>query len=459
MNLSLLYKYPCVVFAFALTCAVVFIFGTWRYGFSDFVLWGAAVALLAVALFPLQRKHESYGVAQRKTLLGLAKDPVIYIGVLLLAYMALQALNCGRPLMYNVTAGRWMHGAPPWPGVPSSVNAGAVWRMFFSFAPAVAILLCIRHGMTSAGRRAFLALLVVLSALVAVWEFAGFLWLGGQTDDWRIFSNADHEGIWFLFCFCVAFVLWGNGCLRKFPVWLCRLFFACALLDLAGILVIRAPTALLLVWCAGLPLAVATLAVVWPVIGYPRRMASMAVLGGLLLLAFFLFARNGLNFLGLGLSTAGKGTLSQMVFDGRAERLEVAWKIAKDNLMFGAGAGNYPFFSELYWPAKRIADFPLQGLAASNDFAQMFAEFGIVGLLIMLAMAVFFVPPLLRRWPGSPPARRRLFVVFVAGVGLVFVAAWVESPFRSPPVLVSVVAALACASGFLLNPQREDDLI
>jgi len=135
----------------------------------------------------------------------------------------------------------------------------------------------------------------------------------------------------------------------------------------------------------------------------------------------------------------------------------VVWRMAKDHPFLGVGGGNYPYLSKMYWPSQNILDFPRLGVAVDNDYAQTLAEFGAAGWAILLATLVMAAWLLKKNWGDSPPANRRLVVAHIAGVGLVFVAAWVESPFRSPPVLVAVAAALACAPGLLTNPQSGEE--
>ena len=136
--------------------------------------------------------------------------------------------------------------------------------------------------------------------------------------------------------------------------------------------------------------------------------------------------------------------------------MEVVWKMAKDHPFFGVGGGNYPYFARVYWPVQNIRDYSTMGVAVDNDYAQTLAELGGLGCVLLLAMLV--LAGFSRRpWKEAPPACKRLHVVYIAGLGIVFASAWVESPFRSPPVLLSMAAALACAPGFLFNPQTGED--
>ena len=452
--MALLYKHPCAIFALALTCAVVFAHGSWRYGFTDVVAWGSVAAVLSVALFPAQRKNQPHVHAQRDVLRGLCKDPLLYLGFALLLLMATQALNHGREMEYDVPGARWVFGAPPLRRLPGSLNPGAAWRVFFTFLPAVAVAACLCHGVALAGRVAYLGLLAVLSGGVAVWEAGVCAWFGGETDGWRVFSNADHGGIWFLLCLVVSIVLWGHACVSGRPGGVQFVYLSCALLNVAGMAAYRAPVALLLAGFAGVPLALATVAAAWKTLGPARRAVALAVFAVVLPLAVCMA--------GLGLVRNAKPEgepvpWAQMIFkEGRELRMEVVWKMAKDHPVYGVGGGNYPYFSRVYWPAPNIREYSTMGVAVDNDYAQTLAELGGAGCVLLLAMLVL-AGVSRRPWKGLPPACKCLHVLYIAGMGAVFAAAWVESPFRSPPVLVSMAAALACAPGFLTHPQTGED--
>ena len=427
----------------------------------DVVGWGSVMAVASTVLFPAQRRNQPHVHARRDAARALLRDPVFYLGAALLAFMAFQALNNGRPEVYNVSGARWARGAPPWPGFPSSLDAGAAWRLFFTFLPAVAAALCARHGMAFQGRFFYLGMLACLSALVAAWEVGVSAALGGRTDGWRVFANADHGGVWFLLCLGVSVALWGRACASGQPSWARGVFLACAFLNVAGMRALRAPAALWLAGCAGVPLAWATLAVAWKSLAPARRAAALAVLGGVLPLVVFGAA--------LGTPRVESGPPPRMdAGEGRKLKMDAAWKMAADHRLYGVGGGNYPRFAAAYWPAGLIREYRLAGimkdnepapwmLVADNDYAQALAEFGVAGASIMLAAWFVLLRPAWRGWRGATAAGKCLCVVFLAGVGLVFAAAWAGSPLRSPPVLVSVAAALACAPAFLLNPLGGDD--
>jgi len=253
----------------------------------------------------------------------------------------------------------------------------------------------------------------------------------------------------------VSAVLWGHACATGRPAWLHVVFLACALLNAAGIAALRAPAALLLAGFAGVPLALATLAAVWKSATPARRVVALAVFAAALPLVLF---KTGPGLVRAETPEGEPAPWAQTIFkEGRDVRMGVVWKMAKDHPLLGVGGGNYPHFSRMYWPSRSIREFAHLGAAVDNDYAQTLAELGGAGWAVLLAMLGLGAGLLKKTWGESPPANRRLCVAHLAGLGLVFAAAWVESPFRSPPVLVSMAAALACAPGFLTLPPGGED--
>ena len=125
--------------------------------------------------------------------------------------------------------------------------------------------------------------------------------------------------------------------------------------------------------------------------------------------------------------------------------------MGNDSRWFGHGFGNYryvfPWFQrnypEIYTTSVRVkkqrTERRLFWEHAHNDYAELYAEGGWAGILLMGAVVTSIGVSLRRSAIFSQPA----FLVFVGASSLVAFAAFADFPFHNPAILLTVAAVLA----------------
>ena len=139
---------------------------------------------------------------------------------------------------------------------------------------------------------------------------------------------------------------------------------------------------------------------------------------------------------------AGEGDLQRRLLsvsgNGRGDYWHVAWQMARDEPLHGAGAGSF----EANWLRERPISFHARD--AHNLYLETLAELGVVGLAILLATLAL---PLI----ALPQARRLPFGPAAAGAFAAYVLhASVDWHWEVPAVTLS---ALFCAATLLSSPR------
>jgi tetratricopeptide (TPR) repeat protein len=121
---------------------------------------------------------------------------------------------------------------------------------------------------------------------------------------------------------------------------------------------------------------------------------------------------------------------------GRAEYWGVAWGMARDEPLLGAGAGTF----EAHWLRDRPLSYPYDVRDAHNLYLETLAEVGPLGLALLVATLAVPLVALAR-------ARRRRLVPAVGGAyGAFLVHAAVDWDWEIPAV---TIAALLCGTALL----------
>lgn len=418
---------------------------------------GLALAGFVISLLPRDYDrsltgHEAFRLYPAKRL---RRFPVFWLGLLLLGYVLVQALN---PAFEFQTAGRAVWLSPlehlGWlpAGMRTPFDRASPWRQLLIFASAWMPVCAVWIGFTR--RRTFQHLFAILAA-------NGFL-LAGLGMVQRLEGNG--KVLWFIeppASYFVATFFYKNHAAAYFNV---------VLALTAGVGFwhhVRAtrrqdkssPAGMYAVF--GSALAVMTL-------------FSFSRTGGLLLFAFLLFlagvfvlhqvrmpaASRSLTltaimllllggFVALGASAMRVGTLverfqelrAQLASgapDSRALVRQATWQMFRDRPLTGWGAGSYRFYFPVYQKAYPVLLVGQNGRTgawehAHNDYLEFLAELGILGCSLLLALALHGARELWRaRFWRNPVA-----LLGTAGLGLTLVHSWVDFHFQSPAILVT----------------------
>ncbi len=163
-------------------------------------------ALLEVTLlFPPQRRDETPLEARGRVSREVMRDPLFGLGLALMCYVAIQAINGPRALIFDVDVNRWLVSAPPADGLPSSMNRTEAARALYWVGTIWASLLAIRHGLSRKAGLRFLDALATISGLLALLGLAQYA-TGTSKAFWHLdmgraffatFNHAAQAGVFF----------------------------------------------------------------------------------------------------------------------------------------------------------------------------------------------------------------------------------------------------------------------
>jgi len=145
------------------------------------------------------------------------------------------------------------------------------------------------------------------------------------------------------------------------------------------------------------------------------------------------------------LASMASATELEKDFTTRWWQVVTANKIWNDNKLFGVGGWGYRHMVGTYMPEKAWVLLKESGRAnVHNDFMQYLAEFGVVGLgLILLAVAVLLWP-LLR----YPIWNHPMIFFPMMGVLLTCLHSMIDLPFRNTAIILSWTIILTSAGEY-----------
>jgi O-antigen ligase len=427
--------------ALLIVTAIHLCFLPWAFGgmtrnpWPEWVSLGMAAVGFALALTNRHYTEENAREGEFDLVMWpkLVRFPLFWLGLLLLAYMAVQSLNPAWE--YSGTALNWSMvpiGHITWLPAGQRAPFGEMngWRLMLIYAAPWLTVCSLWVGITR--RVTLLALLTTLAANGAVLALLGvvervtsngkILWLVTSPNRFYIssFVYKNHAGAYFNLVLAVSCSLlyWhfsrtGRRSERANPA---PIFAFCAMLD--GLIVLlsyaRMATILLMVFV----LVAAVAGLVWQARAEAgsRNPVAMLLLGAVLLL----FGAGGLLFLDSGKLVAkmellGSGDYIQSV-EGRELATKATWEMAKDNLLTGWGAGSFWHYFPMYQQRYPVIYNLPNGKGhwsweyAHDDFVQILAELGLVGAAIFVAGAAYWVFKLLQYGIFARP--HALLIVF-----------------------------------------------
>lgn len=130
------------------------------------MLWLSAFAGVWLLLEPSVRSGEHLRRARMRVLHGIARDPLFWASVAVVAFAGLRALNAGVGLGYDAELSVWKMQPPDFPILPGSVGDAGFLPFAVSVAGMVLMQGC-RHSMGRASRMAFWLLSSALTGLGA----------------------------------------------------------------------------------------------------------------------------------------------------------------------------------------------------------------------------------------------------------------------------------------------------
>ncbi len=414
------------------------------------------------------------------------RDPVFYLGLLFLLLLVLQWANAGRMQYFDAGYRKWMYMPPRWRGWPSAFAAADARQMLAWFFPAWVLVLVLRSPWLN--RRELRSLLMWLAGsagLLAAFGLVQYL-SGTQAIFWRqplsshffaSFAYGNHAPAFFVLASALTAGLLYREVFdaRHSPAdtpSAARLRHPGRVVFLVPVLVLCLLGAFLGFSRAGVILAGLLVAFVvgygwlrsWRVLQPAARVNFAALSLAVAAVLFFAVASVGetgirREFRRLALAPGAAPTLWEHVDRELGRRPHFVWaalQIWREHPWVGTGGWGFKYLvaervPQEFWPALER-----RGWANVHcDPVQFLAEFGLVGSGLLLAAAGTLACGLCDR---RRCRRDALWVMGVAGLGLVVLFSLVDLPFRSPAILYTWVVVLAvlprlCRSSFKALPE------
>jgi hypothetical protein len=446
------------------------------------LIWLVLGVFEAVCLFPPALKGERIEQSRWRVRRRLLHDPVFYLGLAGLLFLACQAINGPCGLVYSRAARGWLIQPPPFPLLPFCLDRAEACEGVFWFAPAWAAALAVRHGLTRRGKVRALNMLALASLVLAMFSLVHYaggrplrLWWAPDATGYGAFADAGSGGIYFGLSFFVSGGLllhaWGGdspGTVRR------RLYLAAALANLLAATFSLDDTVLLLVWGGGALWGLyACVYLVHSLRGATRLRLAAGVLliaGAIAFLHLVAYPDNAVHERARALAS-GEGMLGEQASTDRQVLQRGAWRAFLAHPAYGTGTWSFGrvvgrHVEDDEW--LRVSPANQQPTTCSNDPLQFLCEVGIVGGGVLLAILVILWAPVIRRLhllfrlaPGQAdaidPVRVRrispLAVSCLFGVVGVALVSFADDPFRNPLVLLVWAMLLAILPALLPVPK------
>ena len=406
-----------------------------------------ACLMAATFVWPQCLPGECLAEARVRVRRSLRADPLTWISLGLVVLLLIPLANVG--LCSHCDAAQIAAGADPAPPVawlPFCLNRRQHLPVPVWYLLALSVMLAVRHGLTSGGRRRFLDLLVWNAVLLAVLGFVqramhapGPLWLsiGGALPPWKFFSTfgyVNYGAAYFTMMLCIALALWAGD-----AAWKRRLGIPVRALVLYGAAVgTLSQTAIVFATLVAASGAVfACIVLVQRIRAGMRcgRWRLLAVAGAVAACA----AAFALGDVRLEVSRLGPSAVSERLFGRIGCHRRAAIAVWKDYKLFGCGGRGYMHLGTTKMTAEERKNLEtLGGAHVHNDYLQLLCEHGAVGLGLMAVLVVVLLRPL---WGGLRRSSADAFAA--AGVLAVLLQALWDCPLACPAVLMALFGLAA----------------
>ena len=445
--------------------AFLLIYTAWAWaGLRPSYHWvGVGTAgVLMVAMF-LEGRGSAWPIVRR--------DPVFFLGLAFLGYLAIQWANAGRTQYFDVGYQRWTYTDPPWRGWPSAFARADAAQMLAWFFPAWMIAVAIRSRILDRhALRRLLTFVACSAGMLAVFGLVQYA-SGAPAIYWvqplnshffASFAYGNHAGPYFVLAGGLAMGLLfreifdvrnpssaGPAPMRFRHPWRVAVLVPAAMLCGVGAGMGFSRAGLILAALLGGFAAGYLWMRAWPLLRPVGRLNLAALSLGVMGTLFFLvmgFGSQGIRK-EFALRPAVPGTVRtawdriNLELGGRPQFARAAVAIWREHPWFGVGGWGYKYLVASHVPKTQWPLLEKRGWANVHvDFLQFLAEFGLVGTgLLLAALGV-----LIRDLFAARQCRHNAFCV-LGGVSLALTVVFslVDIPFRCPAILYAWVALLA----------------
>ncbi len=431
------------------------------------LFWLVFVAAEWLLLLPSVKRGETLADARRRVLHAMAWDPFVYIGIALVALLAVQCLNSGLELVYLPDADIWQLSDPPVAWAPSAVERCAAVTQLALFTACVTVGITLRIAVGKAAKRALLQFLARASGAVAVVgvalalqgcePYAALAAGGGLTSAGTFF------GFWLL----LGIGLFIEARSRD-PHTPRLLFLLAGLGNLLGMLFFASPPMVVVFSVFAAMLLLYGTIYLAPLVPKSVQLKLFACtlfcVGGIAVSLGYLFPQNPVaeKLMGAWPVDAYWDALAAR----NSVRAEAAVTVWQQHPWAGVGADGFYHYVALAVKQEQWGLVEQDRALALSDGTQFLCEYGVFGAGLLLAAVVALLIPLCYRarllWQhkGHDAMSDRTFpfrlspvvTTGVLAVVLCCLESFMASPFRMPALLLSWTCVLAAMPAFL--PER-----
>jgi hypothetical protein len=428
------------------------------------LLWLSLVALELMVLLPSVRKGETLSDARLRVLRALVSDPLLYIGLAIVAVVLIQWGNSGCELVYLPDADVWQFSNPPVAWAPFSVETRAAGAYVSVFSACLVTGLVLRVAVSKGAKRLLIqglsvisggvALSSVLSACQGIEPFAARALGQGATPMGTFF------GFWLLLgvgSFVDALARCQRGTLPLFLFGvvgnlLGMLFFASSLVLFAYAVI----TILLFIY------AIIYLEPhVAKHVQFKLFLSLLATVVGVSLALIFVFPENPVVMkIKAAFPLAAYWDARSVI---KAVRTSAAVGIWQEHPWIGVGADGFYHFAGLAVASKDWGLMKADPAYVYSDALQFLCEFGVLGAGLLLSAIVTLLVPICYRarvaWEHGTHDENegrffllRISPIVLAGVLAVvvcFLESWIANPFQSFSLLLSWTCVMSIVPSFL----------
>lgn len=464
---------------------------------TDFVPWLIFILLDIMFCFPQRHYGETTYEARARVWASYKKDPLTWLVFMFIILLTIPFLNKGLCPSCDYVAINIENQdpSPLIPFAPFCVNLREHLTVFLWFIPALLSMLAIRHSLCERGKRSLLkimvwngALLAVLGLVQQVAEAPGPLWCDMNCDRNYFFSTFGYPnmaGDYFFLIFGLSVALWRwdievfnqekkalgakIASQRSYIIfWKRHLMLIPALLSYVSAIITLSRAAILLSTAMVIIFTLHAYACAFKKMSNKRRVRS-------LFLSFFVVALvvvSAITSMPDDVQKEVETLNTTEILDrvsGRGQyHARVAAAVWRDNFLFGCGGWGYKHFCIAKMTEDELRQIQMVGgINVHNDYLQILAEHGIVGLGMLIAMVVLLLKPLVKPWKrlmklvrfmakkDQPPHPFAFFVLpapifcILTGALATLIHAFGDCPLRSPAVLILFFMMLATLDAFM----------
>jgi O-antigen ligase len=435
------------------------VFISWAIGgmrpWAQFISLGLAIVGFGLALLPREYTEEHTGSRAFRLIMWpkLVRFPLFWIGLGLLGLVVVQGLNPSWTYETNGVAW-WMRRIPhrEWlpPGVEVPFERWGPWRMLIIFGSvwltACTLWLAFTRRRTVQILFTVLAVNGILLAMLGIAQrlfpngMMFWIWKPPASAFFSSFVYKNHAGSYLILSLAAACGLaawhYVRGLRRLEKSNPSGVFVFIALFISIAILIsfARGATLVMLVFL---------LLCVLGFVGYQFSVPSeyrKPVVAFAMVLVFGFFLKIGLDALqsGVAWSRLQQGLARQdMSMESREIATKASLEMLQEHWLKGTGAGSFKFLFPTYQqrhPAIYMAGNRLMFWEhAHNDLVQTPIEFGLAGMLLVLAGAAWLAYSLIRHYFWENP----LSATVVLGLLLLLAYSWWDFPFQNPAILMT----------------------